>query len=82
MLSEILELKANPDRSAAGVIVEATLDRRRGPSATVLIQAGTLRVGDYIVAGTAWGRVRAIANEQGQSIDAIAPASPGVVTWG
>ncbi len=79
VLSEILELKANPDRSAAGVIVEATLDRRRGPSATVLIQAGTLRVGDYIVAGTAWGRVRAIANEQGQSIDTITPGSPGVV---
>ncbi len=80
VLSEILELKANPDRSAAGVIVEATLDRRRGPSATVLIQAGTLRVGDYIVAGTAWGRVRAIANEQGKSIDSITPGSPGVVT--
>ena len=80
VLSEILELKANPDRAAAGVIVEATLDRRRGPSATVLIQAGTLRVGDYIVAGTAWGRVRAIANEQGKNIDSIAPGSPGVVT--
>ena len=80
VLSEILELKANPDRAAAGVIVEATLDRRRGPSATVLIQAGTLRVGDYIVAGTAWGRVRAIANEQGKSIDSITPGSPGVVT--
>ena len=80
VLSEILELKANPDRSAAGVIVEATMDRRRGPSATVLIQAGTLRVGDYIVAGTAWGRVRAIANEQGQGIDSITPGSPGVVT--
>lgn len=79
VLSEILELKANPDRFAAGVVVEATLDRRRGPSATVLIQAGTLRVGDYIVAGTAWGRVRAIANEQGQSIDSITPGSPGVV---
>ena len=80
VLSEILELKANPDRAAAGVIVEATLDRRRGPSATVLIQAGTLRVGDYIVAGTAWGRVRAIANEQGKNIDSITPGSPGVVT--
>ena len=79
VLSEILELKANSDRPAAGVIVEATLDRRRGPSATVLIQAGTLRVGDYMVAGTAWGRVRAIANEQGQTIDSITPGSPGVV---
>ena len=79
VLSEILELKANPDRAAAGVIVEATMDRRRGPSATVLIQAGTLRVGDYIVAGTAWGRVRAMANEQGATVASISPGSPGVV---
>ena len=80
VLSEILELKANPDRAAAGVIVEATLDRRRGPSATVLIQAGTLRVGDYAVAGGAWGRIRAITNENGESINAITPAMPGVIT--
>ncbi len=80
VLSEILELKANPERAAAGVIIEATLDRRRGPSATVLVQAGTLRVGDQIVAGSAWGRVRAIANERGETIDSIAPGSPGVVT--
>ena len=79
VLSEILELKANPERPAAGVIVEATLDRRRGPSATVLIQAGTLRVGDYVVAGSAWGRVRAMSNEHGQNIDAITPGSPGVL---
>ena len=79
VLSEILELRANPDRPAAGVIVEATLDRRRGPSATVLIQAGTLRVSDYIVAGTSWGRVRAITNEHGETIDSITPGCPGVV---
>ena len=79
VLSEILELKANPDRPAAGVVVEATLDRRRGPSATILIQAGTLRVGDYVVAGTAWGRVRAMSNEHGQTIDSITPGSPGVL---
>ena len=79
VLSEVLELKANPDRPAAGVVVEATLDRRRGPTATVLIQAGTLRVGNYIVAGTAWGRVRAIANEHGDTIDCITPGSPGGV---
>ena len=79
VLSEILELKANPERPAAGVIVEATLDRRRGPSATVLIQAGTLRVGDCIVAGSAWGRVRAMTNEHGQNINSITPGSPGVV---
>ncbi len=79
VLSEILELRANPDRPAAGVIVEATLDRRRGPSATVLIQAGTLRVSDYIVAGTSWGRVRAITNEHRETIDSITPGCPGVV---
>jgi translation initiation factor IF-2 len=80
VLSEILELKANPDRAAAGVIIEATLDRRRGPSATVLVQTGTLRVGDQIVAGGAWGRVRAIANERGEALDEISPGSPGVIT--
>ncbi len=79
VLSEIMELKANPNRDAAGVIVEATLDRRRGPTATVLVQAGTLKVGDQIVAGGAWGRVRAITNERGETIDAITPGSPGVV---
>ena len=79
VLSEILELKANPERPAAGVVVEATLDRRRGPSATILIQAGTLRVGDYVVAGTAWGRVRAMSNEHGQTVDSITPGSPGVL---
>ena len=78
-LSEIMELKANPNRHAAGVIVEATLDRRRGPTATVLIQAGTLRVGDQIVAGRAWGRVRAITDERGELMDAITPGSPGVI---
>ncbi len=79
VLSEILELKANPNREAAGVIVEATLDRRRGPSVTVLIQSGTLKVGDHIVAGGAWGRVRAITNEHGETIQTITPGSPGVV---
>ena len=79
VLSEIMELKANPDRPAAGVIVEATLNRRRGPTATVLVQAGTLRVGDYIVAGSAWGRVRAITDERGDTMSAVAPGSPGVI---
>ena len=79
VLAEIMELRANPDRAAAGVIVEATLDRRRGPTATVLVQAGTLRVGDYIVAGSAWGRVRAITDERGESMDAITPGCPGVI---
>ncbi len=80
VLAEIMELKANPDREAAGVIVEATLDRRRGPTATVLVQAGTLHVGDHIVAGAASGRVRAIHDENGAPLDAIRPGSPGVIT--
>ena len=79
VLAEIMELKANPDRPAAGVVVEATLDRRRGPTATVLVQTGTLRVGDYIVAGHAWGRVRAITNERGETMASITPGSPGVI---
>ena len=78
-LAEILELKANPDRPAAGVVVEATLDRRRGPTATVLVQTGTLRVGHYIVAGAAWGRVRAITDERGEAMESITPGSPGVI---
>ena len=80
VLAEIMELQANPERPAGGVIVEATLDRRRGPTATVLVQTGTLKVGDQIVAGGSWGRVRAITNERGERITAIAPGSPGVVT--
>ena len=79
VLSEVMELKANPNRNAAGVVVEATLDRRRGPTATVLVQAGTLRVGDHIVAGNSWGRVRAITNERGETIPEITPGSPGVI---
>ena len=79
VLAEIMELKANPNRDAAGVIVEATLNRRRGPTATVLVQTGTMRVGDHIVAGSAWGRVRAITDENGKVIDAIKPGSPGVI---
>ena len=80
VLSEILELRANPDREAAGVVVEATLDRRRGPTATILIQSGTLRVGNQIVAGGAWGRVRSIVDERGEIMEAVTPGSPGVIT--
>lgn len=79
VLSEVLELKANPNRDAAGVVVEATLDRRRGATATVLVQMGTLRIGDHIVAGGSWGRVRAITDERGEAMTEIKPGSPGVV---
>ena len=79
VLSEVMELRANPNRDAAGVVVEATLDRRRGPTATVLVQTGTLRIGDHIVAGGSWGRVRAITDERGEAMTEIKPGSPGVV---
>ena len=74
--SELLELKANPNRSAEGVVIEAKLDRGRGPVGTVLIQRGTLRVGDIVVAGTAWGKVRALIDDRGQQVEAAAPSQP------
>ena len=79
VLSEISELKASPDKPAAGVIIETKLDRRRGPTTTVLVQGGTLRVGDQVVAGSVWGRVRAISNELGESVKELSPSQPGEV---
>ena len=78
-LSEISELKANPDRPAHGVIIETKLDRRRGPTTTLLVQTGTLRIGGHVVAGSVWGRVRAINNDRGESVREIGPAQPGEV---
>jgi translation initiation factor IF-2 len=77
--SEILELKANPDRHAIGTVVDANLERGRGPVATVLVQNGTLKVGDYFVCGHIYGRVRALTNDRGQSVDQAEPAMPVVV---
>ena len=74
--AEILELKANPERTAEGVVVEAKLERGRGSVATVLVQRGTLKVGDVFVTGSEWGRVRALVNDRGQSVEQAAPASP------
>ena len=74
--AEILELTANPGRPAEGVVVEAKLDRGRGPVATMLVQRGTLRVGDIFVSGSEWGRVRALANERGEQLDEAGPATP------
>ncbi|MDR3518669.1 MAG: translation initiation factor IF-2 [Azospirillaceae bacterium] len=74
--AEILELRANPDRIAEGVVIEAKLERGRGPVATVLVQRGTLRVGDIFVAGSEWGRVRALNNDRGGAMDAATPAMP------
>jgi len=74
--SEILELKANPHRVAEGVVVEAKLDKGRGPVATVLVQRGTLNVGDIFVAGAEWGKVRALINDQGKQVDEAGPSVP------
>jgi translation initiation factor IF-2 len=74
--SEILELKANPDRPAEGTVIEAKLDRGRGPVATVLVQRGTLHVGDIIVAGAEWGRVRALVSDTGAALDSAGPSTP------
>jgi translation initiation factor IF-2 len=74
--SELLELKANPDRTAEGVVIEAKLDKGRGSVATVLVQAGTLRIGDIVVAGDEWGRVRAIVNDRGEQLKEAKPSLP------
>ena len=75
-LAEILELKANPDRDADGVVIESKLDKGRGSVATVLVNRGTLRKGDIIVAGAQWGRVKALNNERGQTLETAGPATP------
>ena len=74
--AEILDLKANPDRSAEGTVIEAKLDRGRGPVATVLVQRGTLHVGDLVVAGAEWGRVRALVSDTGDPIEMAGPSTP------
>ena len=74
--AEILELRANPDRPAEGTVIEAKLDRGRGPVATVLVQRGTLHVGDLIVAGAEWGRVRALVSDTGAPVSAAGPSTP------
>jgi translation initiation factor IF-2 len=74
--AEILELRANPDRPAEGTVIEAKLDRGRGPVATILVQRGTLRVGDIVVAGAEWGRVRALVSDTGAPVDAAGPSMP------
>ena len=74
--AELLDLKANPDRPAEGVVLEAKLERGRGPVATVLIQRGTLRIGDIFVSGSEWGRVRALVDERGQNARQAGPATP------
>ena len=77
--AELLELKANPNRKATGSVIESTLDKGRGYVATVLVQNGTLKVGDIVVAGTQWGKVKAIFNERNQRIKEIRPAEPALI---
>ncbi|MDR1940886.1 MAG: translation initiation factor IF-2, partial [Endomicrobium sp.] len=74
--AEIMELKANPDRNAEGIVVEAKLDSRRGPVATVLVQKGTLKIGDNIVVGTTYGKVRAMIDEHGKRFNEAPPSAP------
>ena len=74
--AEVLELRANPGRPAEGTVIEAKLDRGRGPVATVLVQRGTLRTGDIVVAGSQWGRVRALINDQGANVAMALPSVP------
>ena len=74
--AEMLELKANADRAAEGVVVEAKLDKGRGPVTTVLVQRGTLKIGDIFVAGAEWGRVRALINDHGQQLQEAGPSMP------
>ena len=74
--AELLDLKANPDRTADGAVIEAKLDKGRGPVATVLVQRGTLKQGDIIVAGSEWGRVRALVNDRGETLSSAGPSQP------
>jgi len=80
--AEVLDLRANPDRTAQGAVVEAKLDRGRGSVATVLVQKGTLKVGDIFVAGSEWGRVRALVDDHGQNVTQAGPSAPvEVLGW-
>ena len=76
LVAEVQDYRANPDRKARGIIIEARLDKGRGPVATVLVKTGTLRVGDTIVAGTAYGRVRAMVNDRGERVKEALPSDP------
>ena len=77
--AELLDLKANPNRKATGSVIESTLDKGRGYVATVLVQNGTLKIGDIVVAGTQWGKVKAIFNERNQRIKEVKPAEPALI---
>ncbi|WP_347550345.1 translation initiation factor IF-2 [Pseudalkalibacillus hwajinpoensis] len=80
LISEVEEFKANPDKLATGTVIEAQLDKGRGPVATLLVQEGTLKVGDPVVVGNTFGRVRAMVNDLGKRVDSAAPSTPVEVT--
>ncbi|BAB06132.1 translation initiation factor IF-2 [Halalkalibacterium halodurans] len=80
LVAEVEELKANPDRLARGTVIEAELDKGRGPVATLLVQSGTLKVGDPIVVGSTFGRVRAMVNDEGRRVKAVGPSTPVEIT--
>ena len=80
LVAEMMELKANPDRRAKGIVIEARLDKGRGPVASLLVQNGTLSTGDIIVAGTAVGRVRVMTNENGKELKSAGPSVPVEIT--
>lgn len=80
LVAEVMELKANPDRKAKGIVIEARLDKGRGPVASLLVQNGTLKSGDIIVAGTAVGRVRVMTNENGKELKEAGPSVPVEIT--
>ena len=77
--AEVLELRANPNRDARGYVVEARLDKGKGPIATVIVQNGTLKVGDYVVSGTTYGRVRSLTDDKGKNIKVAPPSTPVAV---
>ena len=77
--AEMLDLKANPNRKATGSIIESSLDKGRGYVSTVLVSNGTLRVGDNLIAGTSWGRIKAMFNERNQRIESAGPAEPAII---
>ena len=77
--AEMLDLKANPNRKATGSIIESSLDKGRGYVSTVLVSNGTLKIGDVVIAGTAWGRIKAMFNERNQRIEQAGPAEPAII---
>ena len=79
LTADVLELKANPERNARGLVLEARLDKGRGPVASILVQKGTLRVGDFIAVGACHGRVRAMLDENGKKIKEATPSTPAEI---